>query len=242
MIKLKKMNGFSYNNIFETKGIEYLIIIAFLVIIIPFWVIINRKSGSTKHIKKALGILSANILRIPQGLFYSKNHTWAHLERSGNAKVGLDDFLLHITGEVSFTSLKNPGDFMSKGELMAEVTQDGKILKITSPLSGKIIDTNIILNETAGILNEDPYGKGWIYKVKPTGWIEETSSYYLAQEAIAWSEKELVRFKDFMAESVKRYSPEASMLILQDGGELCDQPLSELPDEIWHDFQKSFLN
>jgi glycine cleavage system H protein len=98
MIKLKKMNGFSYNNIFETKGIEYLIIIAFLVIIIPFWVIINRKSGSTKHIKKALGILSDNILRIPQGLFYSKNHTWAHLERSGNAKVGLDDFLIHITG------------------------------------------------------------------------------------------------------------------------------------------------
>lgn len=242
MIKLKKMNGFSYNNIFETKGIEYLIIIAFLLMLIPFWIIINRQSGSTKYIKKALGILSVNILRIPHGLFYSKNHTWAHLERSGNAKVGLDDFLLQITGEVRFTNLKNPGDFLSKGELMAEVEQNGKILKITSPLSGKIMDANTILNEPPGILNEDPYGIGWMYKVKPNDWIEETRSYYLAQEAIAWSERELVRFKDFISDSVKKYSPGTSMLILQDGGELCDHPLSELPNEIWQDFQKSFLN
>jgi hypothetical protein len=45
-----------------------------------------------------------------------------------------------------------------------------------------------------------------------------------------------------MAESVKKYSPETSMVILQDGGELFDRPLSELPNEAWQDFQKSFLN
>ena len=67
-------------------------------------------------------------------------------------------------------------------------------------------------------------------------------SYYLAEEAIDWSKKELERFKDFLAVSMKKYSPETSMVILQDGGELCDQPLSELPDEVWQDFQKSFLN
>jgi glycine cleavage system H protein len=45
-----------------------------------------------------------------------------------------------------------------------------------------------------------------------------------------------------MAETVKKYSPESSVLIMQDGGELINQPLSELPDEVWQDFQKSFLN
>jgi len=95
------MDGFSYSNIFETKGIEYLIIIAFLILIIPFWIIINRQARIKMQIGKAMGILSANILRIPQGLFYSRNHTWAHLGSSGNAGVGLHDFLLHITGEGS---------------------------------------------------------------------------------------------------------------------------------------------
>jgi glycine cleavage system H protein len=236
------MDGFSYNNIFETKGMEYLIIIAFLVMIIPFWIIINRRTKISGQIKTALGILSANILNVPQGLFYSKNHTWSYLEKSGTARVGLDDLLLHITGEVKFKSLKSPGENIKKGDLMAEIDQNGKQLKIFSPVSGKITDTNSILNENPGLLNVDPYNIGWIYKIKPSGWVSETNSYYLAEEATAWTRKELIRFKDFLAETMNKYSPETSMVILQDGGELSDKPLSELPDEVWQDFQKSFLN
>jgi glycine cleavage system H protein len=236
------MDGFSYHNIFETKGIEYLIIIAFLLMIIPFWIAINRRSGISGKIKKAIGILSANILRIPQGLFYSQNHTWTHLEKSGVAKVGLDDLLQHLTGDVKFSNLKTPGNFINKGELLADIGQNGKLLQINSPISGRIMKTNSILFENPGVINEDPYEKGWIYEIKPSEWIADTDSYYLAEEAVAWSTKELERFKDFMAGSMKKYSPKTSMLILQDGGELCDKPLSGLPDEIWHDFQKSFLN
>jgi glycine cleavage system H protein len=236
------MDGFSYNNIFETKGIEYLIIIAFLVMIIPFWIIINKQARVTRQIKKTLGILSGSILRIPQGLFYSNNHTWTHLEESGTAKVGLDDLLLHITGEVKFSNLKSPGNYINKGDLLADINQEGKLLQIYSPISGRITNTNTMLSETSGLINEDPYGKGWIYKIKPSEWIAETNSYYMADEAIAWSKRELERLKDFLAISIKKYSPETSMVILQDGGELCDKPLSELPDEVWQDFQKSFLN
>lgn len=236
------MDGFSYTNIFETKGIEYLIIISFLLLIIPFWIIINRQAVIKRQIRNAIGILSSGILRIPQGLFYSKNHTWAHLEKSGIADVGLDDFLLHITGDVKFSNLKKPGNFINKGELLADIDQNGKLLQIYSPLSGRIMNTNTMLYESPGVINEDPYGKGWIYKIKPSEWIAETDSYYLAEDAIAWSKKELERFKDFMAVSMKKYSPETSMVILQDGGELRDQPLSELPNEVWQDFQKSFLN
>jgi glycine cleavage system H protein len=236
------MDGFSYNNIFETKGIEYLIIIAFLALIIPFWILINRKNGIRNQIKHALGVLSDSILRIPKGLFFSKNHTWAYLERSGNAKVGLDDFLLHITGEIKFINMKHKGDFMFKGELMAQIDQDGKRLDITSPISGKIMRANSGIVDNPSIVNEDPYGDGWVYLIQPTDWIEETSSYYLSENAVAWSKRELVRFKDFMAETMRKYSPETSMLVLQDGGELRDKPLSELSGEVWHDFQKSFLN
>ncbi len=241
-IKTKAMDGFSYNNIFETKGIEYLIIIAFLVMIIPFWIIINKRTVMTTAIKQVFGVLSAGILRIPQGLFYSRNHTWAHLEKSGTARLGLDDFLMHITGEVKFRSHINRGDLINKGDLLGEIDQNGKQLKIYSPLSGIIVDSNSLLEESPGVLNDDPYGKGWMYQIKPSKWIAETNSCYLAEEAISWSKKEIERFKDFMASTMKNYSPGTSMLILQDGGELCDRPLSELPDEVWQDFQKSFLN
>lgn len=241
-IKTIKMDGYSYTNIFDTKGIEYLVIIVFLIMIIPFWAIINRQSGLKEQLKNAFGTLSAGILRIPLGLFYSKNHTWTHLENSGEAKIGVDDLLLHITGVVSLNNLKVQGDKVVRGDVLTELTKDGKVLKILSPLTGVIVGANHILNDEPDILNKDPYGKGWIYKIKPTSWVTETSSYYLAEEAVSWSKKELERFKDFVAFSIHKHTPEASMVLLQDGGELCDKPLSELPAEVWNDFQESFLS
>ena len=71
----------------------------------------------------------------------------------------------------------------------------------------------------------------------------ETKSYFLAEEATNWSAKELDRFKDFIAGgAMKKYSSEPSLMVLQDGGELRDNILSELPDEVWKDFQKEFLD
>jgi len=236
------MDGFSYYNIFDTKGIEYLVIIAFLLLLIPFWLALNRQVKIREQIRKALGVLSASILKVPQGIFYSKNHTWAYLEKSGTAKVGLDDLLLHITGEVSLRQLKTPGENISKGELLAKVDQNGKSLQIFSPISGTVLNSNPVINENHELLNEDPYGKGWIYDIKPTNWVAEISSLYLSEEVTNRLKKELVRYKDFLAINLGKYLPETSLAVLQDGGELIDNSLSDLPVEMWQDFQKEFLN
>jgi glycine cleavage system H protein len=236
------MDGFSYTNIFETKGIEYLAIIAFFILLIPFWIILNKQVKISKHIQRIIGILSVNVLKIPQGIFFSKNHTWTHMERHGAAMVGVNDLLLHITGTVNFNYLKDPGETISKGDLLTEIHQNGNILRIFSPISGKIIAKNTTLMKNPLISNEDPYEKGWIYKIKPTDWIAETNSYYLAEEATQWSQKELERFKDFMAGAAEKYSTNPSLTVLQDGGELCDNVLSRMPKEIWQDFQQEFLN
>jgi glycine cleavage system H protein len=235
------MDGFTYQNIFETKGIEYLAIVAFFAILIPFWMLLNKQVRISKEIQKKLGALTVNALRIPQGVFFSKNHTWTHLDKGGIARVGMDDLLLHLTGEIKVKRLKNPGEQIEKGEFLADIEHKGKSLKITSPISGEIIDNNHRLLEDSRHLNEDPYLKGWLYKIKPSRWIAETNTFYLAEEATNWSEKEIERFKDFLASSVEKYAPDPSNLVLQDGGELIDHPLSELPTEVWQDFQRSFL-
>jgi glycine cleavage system H protein len=236
------MDGFSYTNIFETKGIEYLIIIAFLLLIIPFWLAINRKAAMVKQLRSTLGVLTAAILKIPEGLYFNRNHTWTFLERNGIARMGVDDFLLHITGEIKMNPVFKPGDTVKRGDLILLADNGGKVLRIYSPLSGEITGTNPLLNENQGSLMEDPYGQGWVYKIKPSDWKAETSSLYIAAEAITWTKRELEKFREFMAVSMRKYTPENSMLVLQDGGELIDRPLSGLPDEVWQDFQKSFLN
>jgi len=235
------MDGFTYHNIFETKGIEYLAIVVFFALLIPFWIVLNRQVKVTKQLQKKLGNLTAAALRIPQGLFFSPNHTWTHLDKEGVARVGVDDLLLHLTGDVSVRTLRNPGDIIKKGEILIDIEHKGNSLKITSPITGEIMDNNRTLLENPQLLNEDPYQKGWMYKIKPYRWIAETNTFYLAEEASNWSAKEIERFKDFLATSVERYTSDPSGLVLQDGGELIDHPLTELPSEVWRDFEHRFL-
>lgn len=236
------MEGFNYTNIFETKGIEYIGVIAFLILLIPFWIILNKKEALVKSIKKALSVFSFDNLKLPQGIFYGKNHTWAFMEKSGTASVGIDDFLLHTIGEVKLNYTKGSGETINKGDLLIELVKDDKVLKIFSPISGIIEYSNSNLIESPELLNNDPYGQGWIYKIKPAKWKEETRMYYLAEEATNWSKKEIERLKDFMAESGKNYLPQPSLVVMQDGGELLDHTLSMFPEKVWLDFQESFLN
>lgn len=236
------MEGFSYYNIFETKGVEYVAIIAFFIMLIPFWLLLNKQVKNKKQLQKALGSLSPNSLQVPQGLFFSRFHTWTHLERSGIAKVGLDDLLVHITGEVRLSRILDSGERIKKGDFLAEIVQDDKRLKIYSPISGEIVEANPLLKKNPEWLNEDPYQKGWVCKIKPTSWVTDIQSYFLAEDASLWATQELERFKDFLARSIVKYSPNPSSVILQDGGELRDQPLSELSNEVWQDFQKDFLS
>lgn len=236
------MEGFTYTNIFETKGIEYLVIITFFAIMVPFWLLLNRKVKISRQIQKASGVITANSLRIPQGVFFSKFHTWAHLETNGDAKVGIDDLLLHFTGNVQIENIKKPGEIIRKGDLLSQISHNGKNLRIFSPLSGEIKAMNSMTNDDHELIIDEPNRQIWIYTIKPTNWKAETNTYYLADEATIWMLQELARFKDFLAAAVTKYIPEPSGVVLQDGGELVDQPLAELPEEIWREFQEKFLS
>jgi len=237
------MESYSGLSLFDTKGTEYLFVIGYLLVLIVFWRISNKQLKINVLAPKMLSNLSTSILNIPKGLFYNKTHTWAHLEKSGMATIGMDDFLQHVTGKVDFVNLKSPGEIIKKGDLLTEIDQGSKRLRIFSPVSGKIMDTNALLYAQPEVVNEDPYEKGWVYKIQPSNWIAETKSYYFAEEAIKWATKEVDRFKEFLAkEPIVNNSVEPSLVLLQDGGELRDNILSELSGEIWIDFQKEFLD
>ena len=103
------MDGFSYVNIFDTKGIEYIIIIAFLLLIIPFWKLLNRPLKVPGGQEKEARPLFSSVLSAPQGIYFSNNHTWAHMLKSGDARIGLGSLLLNLTGGVELKMIREPG-------------------------------------------------------------------------------------------------------------------------------------
>ncbi|WP_340110871.1 glycine cleavage system protein H [Maribellus mangrovi] len=235
------MEAYTYSNIFDTKGIEYIVIIFFLLLLIPFWIIVNRKSETVQQMKQAIKTLTATVLNIPRGLFYSPNHAWLYLEKNGQVRIGIDDFLVKVLGEIEVKLLKNEGEKIKKGDVIAVVEQNGKQLKLHSPVSGQIAGINADILEDAATLLADPYGKGWMFTVEPDNWKAETVGFLMGNEVKPWVDRELRRLKDFLNVSFSRHTDPSMAVVFQEGGELQMNPLTELDAEVWDDFQNEFM-
>jgi glycine cleavage system H protein len=236
------MDEFTFVNLFETKGIEYIIIIAFLLMIIPFWVMLTRpvkvklKAGS---VAEPPGPAAGNA---PRGIYFSRSHTWAHLLKSGDARIGIGNLLVHLTGNSNLKIVKEPGSRINRGERLFEIAIGDKRLGVASPLSGTITRMNPALAEDPALLHDDPYGKGWICSIRPADWIAEVSGFSIAEGASAWLKKEMERIRDFMAGAAARAGNEMTTLYLQDGGEPVYRILANLTPEELDRFEKEFLS
>jgi len=231
------MEQFVYSDIFDTKGIEYIIVIIFFMLIIPFWRMLNKPVKVSESMREVLHAINLQSLRIPQGLLFNRNHTWTHMERSGVASVGMDDLLLHLTGGVELSYMKAQQEKVKRGEPIVRISQKGKELVIASPISGEIDMVNQSLKQQT--IDDDPVNT-WLYRIRPEKWQEETADALMAVRAREWAGKELDRIRDFLAEMASETS--GSEVILQAGGELTGHPLREMDQHAWSGFQDKFLD
>ncbi len=104
-------------------------------------------------------------MNIPDDLHYTKDHEWARLE-GDTAVVGLTDFAQGELGDIIFVEFPDLGDTFSRGDTFGTVEAVKTVADLFIPLSGEIIAVNTDLEEAPEKVNNDPYGKGWLVKVK----------------------------------------------------------------------------
>jgi hypothetical protein len=138
--------------------------------------------------------------------------------------------------------MKKPGEKVSKGEYLLSVINKGRQLNICAPVSGTIKEQNVLLNCNSSIINSSPYAEGWVYIIEPSNWIREIQFLFMAEKYQKWVKDEFVRLKDFLAAIVNPSHTQYAQVILQDGGEIIDNPLAELGPEVWEDFQTRFMD
>ncbi|MEI6851678.1 MAG: hypothetical protein WCL06_02505 [Bacteroidota bacterium] len=223
-----------------------LIILAFIVacITVDAFVQLSRKR---KAKAVAFSPVSAHVFNeasvsVPKGLMFDRTHTWAFMEKNGMVKVGIDDFMLHITGPLSRIKMKHPGEQMRKGEPAMTLIQNGKQLIINAPVSGTIKYKNYQLVEDSSFINHSPVNEGWIYAIEPSNWERESQFLIMADRYKEWLKNEFSRLKDFLAYNRQTSHNELVPVMLQDGGELKDNLLSEFGPEVWEEFQIKFIN
>lgn len=187
-------------------------------------------------------ILNENLLSAPKGLFFDKTHTWTFMEEDGNVKVGVDDFLQHITGTLTRVLLKDAGEKVRKGEKIMTIVRDGKQLSIYAPISGVIKEQNWNLLKDASLINTAPFTEGWVYLIEPKNWVREIQFLVMGEKYKEWLNDEFLRLRDFFAAAVRTNKAVHAHIILQDGGELTDNVLADMGPEVWEDFQTKFID
>ena len=105
-------------------------------------------------------------MNIPQELRYTKDHEWARLE-GDVVYVGITDYAQGELGEIVYVDVTTEGESLSAEEVFGSIEAVKTVSDLLLPIEGEILEVNSELEDSPELVNSDPYGKGWLVKIKP---------------------------------------------------------------------------
>lgn len=111
-------------------------------------------------------------MNTPDNLKYTKEHEWVRTEEDGTITIGITDFAQSELGELVYVEVDTVGEEVAKDEVFGTVEAVKTTSDLFMPVSGEVLEFNEKVDESEGdepgLLNSDPYGDGWIVKIKPS--------------------------------------------------------------------------
>ena len=106
-------------------------------------------------------------MNIPSNLKYSKDHEWIRVE-GDEAYVGITDFAQSQLGDIVFVDVTTEGETLAQGEVFGTIEAVKTVSDAFLPVGGEVLEFNAALNDAPELVNKDPYGAGWMVKIKVT--------------------------------------------------------------------------
>jgi glycine cleavage system H lipoate-binding protein len=231
------MEGFSFVDIYATKGIEYLIAAVFFFGFLALQAYILTSApgrGKTRGLHAGLPAL----FRVPEGYDFHQGHTWMKADhtspnRQRLVKVGLDDFAQKLIGRVDAVELPAVGSRLTQGDKGWSLMVDSEAIPMLSPVDGEVVAVNQEVLRSPGILSRDPYGAGWLLEVNSDRLAADTRNLLSGKVARAWMETSL--------ENLHPVRHEALGPVLQDGGIPLEGIARVLGGDQWVELAKTHL-
>ena len=131
---------------------------------------------------------------MPDELYYEENHYWVRPE--GDLLVmGMDDFAQKMAGQIVYIQLPFDGKKLTVGKKFAKIESGKWVGKVMAPVNGVLLESNKELETNQKLINEDCYGKGWIYKIKPDDPSEVGNLIHGPEAVEKWLIADIARYK-----------------------------------------------
>lgn len=106
-------------------------------------------------------------MNIPENLLYTKDHEWLRTEGE-TGYVGITDFAQGELGDVVFVEIETVGETLNREEVFGTIEAVKTVSDLFMPVGGEVLEVNPALEESPDVVNKDPYGKGWMIRIKIT--------------------------------------------------------------------------
>ncbi|MCA9727006.1 MAG: glycine cleavage system protein H [Candidatus Eisenbacteria bacterium] len=194
----------------------------------------RERTGNEERSDSAWSRLVAGF-KLPEPLHYHRGHTWLHWVSPQECYVGADDFARRLVGTDMRLRLPRIGSYLHQGDDAVHVTRaDRGEINLASPVEGEVVSINPRLQKDPGLLHRDPYGLGWLYKVRSRSLGRDVANLLDGTLAERWMEDTWDRFQ--------RRLVVASGSVIQTGGTLVDDLGDRLDPALWQALATEFLD
>jgi len=223
-----------HTDIFATKGLEYLLVVAYLALLTVFWAFAMRapKPRAAKAEGTAKG-KAQGWFTLPEDFHFHQGHTWAAKETHGILRIGMDEFSRKLLGNPSALHLPAIGARLEQGHTGWAVEVEGRSIDMLSPVNGEVIEVNTRVMGAPGDALLNPYDDGWLMKVRTNPERCCLRNLLSGEVALAW-----LRDKE---ETIRMQHAGELGVVLPDGGTPVDGFAQAISPEGWDDLAREIL-
>lgn len=170
---------------------------------------------------------------LPEPLHYHRGHTWVRVLGPDMVAVGIDDFARRLIGRAKSLRLPDVGTWLTQGASSCGVDTEGRSVDMLSPVAGRVCEVNPDLDDRPATATEDPYRRGWLFKVQSPDLVYSLRNLFSGRLARKWIED--------AREQLDLRLMALSGSVLQDGGDPAQDFGDHLAHEDWAHLVGSFL-
>jgi len=175
---------------------------------------------------------------LPENVGLALNHTWMREEERGVLTIGVDEFIGRLVGAVEDIVLPHSGAIIAPAFSSFTLRDGTKQLELTSPVHGRVVEVNQKVLRNPALARKDPYGEGWLVKIRADRAEAARVVTRRGTDAINWLRVQGELAKLFFVNRM----PQPALATMYDGGVAADGVLQHFDAEIWREFQTEFTD
>lgn len=227
-------------SVFSAKAVEYPLALLYLALFVPFWRYVNggrkalaeRRATAPVARAKTPAFRAAGVFDVPDAVHFHPGHSWARID-AGVVLAGMDDFAHKLVGPARMMDALEPGATITQGErAWTLVGEDGRTVDMLAPVDGTVVEVNRRALESPALAAADPYGDGWLLKVRASRPAVNLKQLLSGSMARRWTEDSW--------ESLLRLNPEVGPVSI-DGGQPVIGMARAADPEYWDQVAREFF-